>query len=238
MIDEDTPRSYTSPRDDRFYTPRTIARSNSASTGNSDEWITPRYEGDFQTPRSVYDDRKDTARSYSSLQSYGSAKDYYMDPTSAYGYGTSTSYSAQAKQFYNTGYQATTNQRQVSSKPFRQSFIAEEKEQKNDHQTEIDFSSAGIDEEDIEDIFRFARHGRLEEIERLLEKGVPIDVRDMYGNTLLIIACQNGNKRVAKAVLRRGADINCRNFKGNTPLHYCYQCKNVFDSLLCPRMLI
>jgi ankyrin repeat protein len=52
---------------------------------------------------------------------------------------------------------------------------------------------------------------------------MPVDVRDEYGSTLLIIACQNGNKRVAKQVLRRGADINCRNYKGNTPLHYCYQ---------------
>ncbi len=234
MIDEDTPRSYTSPRDDRFFTPRTIARSNSASTGTSDEWITPRYEGDFQTPRSIYDERKDTARSYNSIQSYSSAKDYYVDPTSSYGYGTS--FSAQAKQFYNTGYQPNNQrsgqvlQQQASAKQMRKSSIAEEKVE----QTEIDFSATGIDEEDIDDIFRFARHGRVEEIEKLLEKGVPIDVRDVYGNTLLTIACQNGNKRVAKAVLRRGADINARNFKGNTPLHYCYQCKCInADFLVC-----
>jgi ankyrin repeat protein len=49
-----------------------------------------------------------------------------------------------------------------------------------------------------------------------------MNVRDEYGNTILVIACQNGNKRIAKAVLRRGADINARNYKGNTPLHYCY----------------
>jgi hypothetical protein len=221
MIDEDTPRSYTSPRDDRFFTPRTIARSNSTSTGTSDEWITPRYEDNFYTPRSstLYDDRKDTARSYGS---YGSAKGEYVDPSYAFP-PPNSSFAAQAKQFYNTGYQPH-NQRNPAPKPYRQS-IAEEKIEYKNNQTEVDFSSAGIDEEDIEDIFRFARHGRLEEIEKLLEKGVPIDVRDIYGNTLLIIACQNGNKRVAKAVLRRGGDINARNFKGNTPLHYCYQCK-------------
>ena len=43
-----------------------------------------------------------------------------------------------------------------------------------------------------------------------------------YGNTLLSIACQNGLKRAAKLVLRRGADINAQNHKGNTPLHFCY----------------
>ena len=27
---------------------------------------------------------------------------------------------------------------------------------------------------------------------------------------------------MAKLALRRGADINARNYKGNTPLHFCY----------------
>ena len=69
-----------------------------------------------------------------------------------------------------------------------------------------------------------------------LNLGLPVDVRDNYGNTILVIACQNGNKRVAKAVLRRGANINARNHKGNTPLHYCYHCKStwllLFDCII------
>lgn len=80
----------------------------------------------------------------------------------------------------------------------------------------------GVSEKDVEDIFSYARHGRVESVERLLDRGIPMNVRDEYGNTILVIACQNGNKRIAKAVLRRGADINARNYKGNTPLHYCY----------------
>jgi len=46
------------------------------------------------------------------------------------------------------------------------------------------------------------------------------DVSDDAGNTLLIIACQNGQKRIAKLLLRSGADLNAGNFRGNTPLHY------------------
>jgi ankyrin repeat protein len=42
------------------------------------------------------------------------------------------------------------------------------------------------------------------------------------GNTLLHVASQNGNKRVVKLALRRGANINLRNNGGNTPLHYAY----------------
>ncbi|KAJ1482497.1 hypothetical protein T484DRAFT_1803823, partial [Baffinella frigidus] len=51
---------------------------------------------------------------------------------------------------------------------------------------------------------------------------VSCDVRDEYGNTLLIIAAQNGNKRIAKICLRRGALINAQNFRGQTALHYCF----------------
>jgi hypothetical protein len=74
----------------------------------------------------------------------------------------------------------------------------------------------------IDDIFSFARHNRVEEVERLLDRGVPVNVRDSSGNTILIIASQNGHKRVAKCALRRGADINAKNYKGNTPLHFCF----------------
>lgn len=78
----------------------------------------------------------------------------------------------------------------------------------------------GISGADIEDIFSYARHGRVGDIERLLDRGIPINVRDSFGSTLLVIACQNGNKRVAKSVLRRGGDINSRNHKGNTNSHH------------------
>ena len=71
-----------------------------------------------------------------------------------------------------------------------------------------------VHEMDVEDIFSYARHGRIADVERLLDKGIPVDVRDVHGSTLLIIACQNGNKKVAKSVLRRGGDINSRNHKG------------------------
>jgi hypothetical protein len=105
-----------------------------------------------------------------------------------------------------------------------QSKYIEDIDEENEY-VALDLAAAGLNEKDVEDVFSYARHGRCEEIERLFSKGLPVDVRDSYGNTVLVIACQNGNKRVAKAVLRRGANINARNHKGNTPLHYCYHCK-------------
>ena len=83
-----------------------------------------------------------------------------------------------------------------------------------------------LDEKDVSDLFSYARHGRVDDITRSLARGMPVDTRDEIGNTMLIVACQNGNKRVVKLVLRNGANINVRNYKGNTPLHYCYHCKS------------
>lgn len=215
---DDTPRSYASPRDDRFFTPRTIARSNSAS--NSDEWISPR---DYQTPRTYYDtDRKDSARLPLSQRSNGS-KDY------------------DAKQMYANGYDGYYQQQSQPKRPPTAS--APPKPQKFEEDDYDQQPPSHISEQDVEDIFSFTRHGRLEEIERLLNKGVPVDIRDLYGNTILITACQNGNKRVAKAALRRGANINARNYRGNTPLHYCYHCESsaalrcLFSVSLLPHFL-
>ena len=63
-------------------------------------------------------------------------------------------------------------------------------------------------------------------VDLLLLQGVDVNSRDDNGNTILCIACQNGNKRIAKLALRYGADINVSNFNGNTSLHFCYKYGN------------
>lgn len=272
----DTPRSarshgYGSPRDERFFTPRTVARENSAS--NSDEWGTPRYEpsprfetprygsdGEFVTPRMFDADRKAEGGGgrLNALRRSGSFKDdaggagnssSKMLPPRGRAYSSDLQpqyeYASQAKSVgpgaaykdvdpydYDDG-QAEPYLQQHSDHSQHQQHQQQESpppqyiKENNELEDEIDYialdlAAAGLSEHDVEDVFSYARHGRLEEIERLFNKGLPVDVRDAYGNTVLIIACQNGNKRVAKAVLRRGANINARNHKGNTPLHYCY----------------
>ena len=80
----------------------------------------------------------------------------------------------------------------------------------------------GASDEDIQAVLSAARHGRVQEVGAYLDQGVPVNIRDKFGNTILAIACQNGLKKMAKLALRRGADINSRNYKGNTPLHFCF----------------
>lgn len=74
-------------------------------------------------------------------------------------------------------------------------------------------SVGGITEKDIQDVWSLARHNRYKDVDALLQKGLPVNVRDAHGNTILAIACQNGLKRMAKVALRCGADINARNVR-------------------------
>ena len=74
----------------------------------------------------------------------------------------------------------------------------------------------------FEIVFSRARHGRFDEVRAALDSGMGVDTRDKYGNTLLHIACQNGNKRLLKMLLRSHADIDAVNKNGNTGLHFCF----------------
>ena len=57
-----------------------------------------------------------------------------------------------------------------------------------------------VDDADIEKLFLAARHGKHKELKTLLDKGIPPNMADQHGNTILIIACQNGNKRVVSCL--------------------------------------
>ena len=78
---------------------------------------------------------------------------------------------------------------------------------------------------DFAQLESWARHGKYREIEDAMNQpdwSLPIDFQDEIGNTLLHVCAQNGNKRIAKLCLRRGASIAMQNLNGQTVLHYCY----------------
>jgi ankyrin repeat protein len=64
-------------------------------------------------------------------------------------------------------------------------------------------------------------------MEDALAMEISINTADDFGNTLLILAAQQGSKRMCKFLLRRGAKINLQSTVGNTPLHYCYAYHNI-----------
>lgn len=73
---------------------------------------------------------------------------------------------------------------------------------------------------DTETVFVQARNSRTKKVEDSLNLGFKVDTEDDKGNTLLILATQNCNKRLAEMLLIRGANVNHQNSQGNTPLHY------------------
>ena len=74
----------------------------------------------------------------------------------------------------------------------------------------------------FEIVFSRARHGHFDDVRKALDCGMDVNTRDKYGNTLLHIACQNGNKRLLKMLLRSHAAIDAANKNGNTGLHFCF----------------
>eukprot|EP00644_Phytophthora_capsici_P003814 jgi/Phyca11/108789/e_gw1.15.793.1 len=87
-------------------------------------------------------------------------------------------------------------------------------------------SQAVKEADQLDTILSLCRHGKYDEVELLLnspEWSIGIDAKDATGNTLLSVACQNNNKRIAKLCMRRGADINTQNLNGQSLLHYCHE---------------
>ena len=73
--------------------------------------------------------------------------------------------------------------------------------------------------------FSLARHNRYADLLDIMECEDPYfhpDTADSKGNSILLVACQNGLKRIVKLALKVGCDINHQNGSGNTALHFCY----------------
>jgi len=85
--------------------------------------------------------------------------------------------------------------------------------------------TAGLSRNQVRDLFTKALNNRYKQVEELFAMGVPPDTRDEHGNTCMHVAAQNGNKRLIKAALRWGADINVQNKQGQTPIHYLFAYK-------------
>jgi len=71
------------------------------------------------------------------------------------------------------------------------------------------------------DIFACVRHGNRVRAEELIrEDRTRVNALDEFGNTPLIIAAQNNQVGIAEFLVLHGADVDARNCKGNTALHF------------------
>jgi ankyrin repeat protein len=67
-------------------------------------------------------------------------------------------------------------------------------------------------------LFDRARAGEAERLAAYVDAGVPADLTDAAGNTLLMLAAYHGHPGVVSVLIDRGADVDVINDRGQTPL--------------------
>lgn len=64
----------------------------------------------------------------------------------------------------------------------------------------------------------FARHDETEQLAAMLDHGLPINLADAKGQTLLMFASYHGHVETTRLLLEYGAEVDRRNVRGQTPL--------------------
>ncbi|WP_169980031.1 ankyrin repeat domain-containing protein [Microbispora sp. H10836] len=67
-------------------------------------------------------------------------------------------------------------------------------------------------------LFDLARSGRAEALCAYVDAGVPVNLRNQKGDTLLMLAAYHGHAATVRALGERGADPDLANDRGQTPL--------------------
>ncbi|MCC3272670.1 ankyrin repeat domain-containing protein [Arthrobacter zhangbolii] len=67
-------------------------------------------------------------------------------------------------------------------------------------------------------VFDAARAGDTAGIRGYLDAGVPVNLTNGSGDTLIMLASYHGHAELTGLLVERGADVNTRNDRGQTPL--------------------
>lgn len=81
--------------------------------------------------------------------------------------------------------------------------------------------SENLDDDAIEfanQLFDGARNNKAEFVASAVRQGVPVNMQDSNGNTLLMLAAYNGGAETVAALADLGADVNLLNDRGQSPL--------------------
>ncbi len=82
-------------------------------------------------------------------------------------------------------------------------------------------TDAGLPDDAIEfahQLFDGARSGNVSFVSSAIAQGVPVDLSDEKGNTLLMLAAYHGHAALVETLVNVGADLNKQNDRGQTPL--------------------
>ena len=67
-------------------------------------------------------------------------------------------------------------------------------------------------------IFDWARSGDAATLAAYLDAGVPVNLTNTNGDTLVMLAAYHGHEAAVAALIARGADVDRHNKRGQTPL--------------------
>jgi uncharacterized protein len=67
-------------------------------------------------------------------------------------------------------------------------------------------------------LFAMAREGDAATLAAYVDAGVPVDLANDKGDTLVMLAAYHGHSATVTALVERGADVNRLNDRGQTPL--------------------
>uniref|UniRef100_A0A7S0EKM8 Uncharacterized protein n=1 Tax=Hanusia phi TaxID=3032 RepID=A0A7S0EKM8_9CRYP len=85
-------------------------------------------------------------------------------------------------------------------------------------------SNRTAEEQGVEAAFMHCKLGKYREVDKALGEGLAVDTRHGPDNNTMLLTCaMNGQKRIAKLLLRNKADMNATNSAGNSALHLAYQ---------------
>jgi ankyrin repeat protein len=103
--------------------------------------------------------------------------------------------------------------------------IQREKEERNTLKLEdllevIDFNERDQDKGDA--LLEAVEHENEDQVELLLSKKVNINIRNCYGCSPLILACEKGNERMVRMLVEKGADVNQNDREPSCTYQYPY----------------
>ncbi|WP_413032195.1 ankyrin repeat domain-containing protein [Mycolicibacterium litorale] len=85
-----------------------------------------------------------------------------------------------------------------------------------------DAADDGPDDEAVAELagrlFDMARSGDARTLAAYLDAGVPVDLTNAKGDTLVMLAAYHGHPEVVRVLATRGADVDRANDRGQTPL--------------------
>lgn len=67
-------------------------------------------------------------------------------------------------------------------------------------------------------VFQYARMGHADELAELFGQGLPANLRNDKGDSLLMLAAYNGQTEATKVIMEAGGDPELSNDRGQTPL--------------------